>query len=630
MQGVQRVNELALDLSKQQRNYFENCNPNIVNLQSINFIFGKNGSGKSTLTELIKEQFDQLYDVRVFTGFEDILVDDRLSAVVLGRKNIQVSKKINQLSLEIDELSITLEDKNNKLKSLEWRADYTQDGLTKDSFLENYEVNQEKVYSQKNKVEDFCRDQARLLKNKTNPQITETSYNLQSYNRDIKKAIELPQSDYQANVDLVKHEKKAMLSMPIFRLNNLANLQTRTNELLEFQIQEITELPELSTDARLKSFASKGLDLHKPGDKCAFCGNIVTSERLAKLDSYFSASDIRRLQDQVSSLLSEIQITLDQLAMTKLFSASDVYSQLADRYAEIKISFLSEVNAVKEYLNILQTEMTEKQKNIFEIRKGLTLEVPHVSEKLMNSVEKLIIDNNKITNNYSTTQLEAKEKLRFHEVAKSLKITTAYKKDWKGYSAESQKIVEFQSVANNSRTILNDQIEKLKGQKNDGRQDTLLFLQQEIDRKNYEAVELMKETQSTSELTRRINAKLYNAGKKDLQLKLVEETEDEVEHYEIENNGKVRPVKCLSTGEQNVIAFLYFIECLSTDELNNKPKIVIFDDPVNSNDDTMQYLIITELIRLYQGNKNKGEKSFTFNKDRDFFLCLTHNAHFFL
>ena len=58
---------------------------------------------------------------------------------------------------------------------------------------------------------------------------------------------------------------------------------------------------------------------------------------------------------------------------------------------------------------------------------------------------------------------------------------------------------------------------------------------------------------------------------------------------------------------------------------DKKNKFIIFDDPMNSNDDTMQYLIITEIQKLYQGKyKNR------FNANNDFFICMTHNAHFYL
>ena len=82
----------------------------------------------------------------------------------------------------------------------------------------------------------------------------------------------------------------------------------------------------------------------------------------------------------------------------------------------------------------------------------------------------------------------------------------------------------------------------------------------------------------------------------------------------------------MSTGEKNVIAFLYFIERLEeVKEGSRKKKNNSFDDPMSSNDDKMQYLIIWELQRLYQG-KDRDK----FNKDRDIMVILTHNIHFYL
>ncbi len=84
----------------------------------------------------------------------------------------------------------------------------------------------------------------------------------------------------------------------------------------------------------------------------------------------------------------------------------------------------------------------------------------------------------------------------------------------------------------------------------------------------------------------------------------------------------LRDVTQLSTGEKNVIAFLYFIEKLN--EINESKQIqqnrlIVFDDPMNSNDDTMQYLIIDELQRLMRSIKLPNK-----------FILLTHNNHFYL
>ena len=133
----------------------------------------------------------------------------------------------------------------------------------------------------------------------------------------------------------------------------------------------------------------------------------------------------------------------------------------------------------------------------------------------------------------------------------------------------------------------------------------------------------LKRTQNTEYLANIINQKLSAGGKQDLKLS-VRRLEDDVEHYMIldEKNG-TRDISKISAGEKNIIAFLYFIGFLKSMDSRQK-KIIVFDDPMTSNDDTMQYLMITELQRLYRGTDR------IFDRNRDCFLCMTHNVHFYL
>lgn len=84
-------------------------------------------------------------------------------------------------------------------------------------------------------------------------------------------------------------------------------------------------------------------------------------------------------------------------------------------------------------------------------------------------------------------------------------------------------------------------------------------------------------------------------------------------------DNKPRSLKTLSTGELNLLAFLWFryhLDDVSEDD--TRPRIVIFDDPVNSNDDNSQYLILEEI------------KDLIFNNQTDQFFVLTHNNHFYV
>lgn len=101
---------------------------------------------------------------------------------------------------------------------------------------------------------------------------------------------------------------------------------------------------------------------------------------------------------------------------------------------------------------------------------------------------------------------------------------------------------------------------------------------------------------------------------------IVNDDEKQKGQYQIEgHDGKIRPIIKLSKGEKNIIAFLYFIFSLESVDNNSKPKIIVLDDPMTSNDDTMQYLMISEIQKLYRGLK-----------EGNIFILLTHNCHFYL
>lgn len=74
---------------------------------------------------------------------------------------------------------------------------------------------------------------------------------------------------------------------------------------------------------------------------------------------------------------------------------------------------------------------------------------------------------------------------------------------------------------------------------------------------------------------------------------------------------------------KTIIAFLYFIEKLDEIDEKNKntssrKKLIVFDDPMNSNDETMQYLIMEKLSSLMK------------SREGDRFIILTHNKHFYI
>ena len=131
---------------------------------------------------------------------------------------------------------------------------------------------------------------------------------------------------------------------------------------------------------------------------------------------------------------------------------------------------------------------------------------------------------------------------------------------------------------------------------------------------------LQTSTKNEVRLTKNINKKLKHMVSFEL---FHVEDEESKGFYKVKNvtTGREREITELSTGEKNIIAFLYFIEKL--DEIKEIPsdkfRIIVFDDPMCSNDDDMQYLIIEELQKLMK----RLVKT-------DTFILLTHNKHFYL
>ena len=132
-----------------------------------------------------------------------------------------------------------------------------------------------------------------------------------------------------------------------------------------------------------------------------------------------------------------------------------------------------------------------------------------------------------------------------------------------------------------------------------------------------EIQDLQKQTQNEMVLANRINELL--AGKAPFELSLIKENPNLKGYYIVKNRDdkEVRDIMSLSSGELNFIAFLYFWGKIKENE-SVRNKVIIFDDPMNSNDEYFQYYIMSKL--------NEEMK-----KDREsIFILLTHNKHFYL
>lgn len=359
------------------------------------------------------------------------------------------------------------------------------------------------------------------------------------------------------------------------------------NSILSSKIEEAKIIHRLDTDSK-KFFAEQGLKIHKAGDHCAFCNGIVKEDVLQELDIYFSVNKFKEIQDAVQrkiKYLEQVKSAYDNIKI----NINEFYSLHANK-AEIVSNKINELKTdALSFIDILILELTKKKDNLFSPSNELSLVIPNDINHCIQEYNELVDKNN--NNNLQEEQEEARKKLRYHAVKEHL--------DDFHYEVECN---EFENRQKNFDKVKQD----LEGEK-----DKIKKLQANIEAFKKTIADLQASTRNEKNLVDKINKilKVYAS------FELIHQEGTNEYQIKCKHTNQVRTVTELSTGEKNVLAFLYFIEKLRD---NDNEKYVIFDDPMNSNDDTFQYLIINQLQKLLK------------NIQDDKIIILTHNAHFYL
>ncbi|WP_171004880.1 AAA family ATPase [Enterococcus hulanensis] len=617
------MGNLNIDLSLQDVEVFDPVDTPL-SLMNRSYIFGKNGSGKSSFSRIVKKQCSDEFDVRIFTGFEGVLIDEKLNAVVLGEENEEIKVNIDKIEEQIICLNQEKTAIQEQLSSLILSTEMETVGLKKHKLLSEYEKALTLKKEHDRKLDNFYKDQAREIKETHQAQINNTNYNKVQFVADIPKAQQLEKEEIRKYEIMLSEKLKE--NVPSIKLPNLnsESLIHDVNELLQKTVKETFSIKEFNENSEKKGFAENGWKLHKPNDVCAFCGNTVTAERMEKLERYFSSSDIELFQKELNLFkTNKLDPLKKMIEDIHILDASSFYHSFSTHIIELNKIIKEKVQSWLTFISALKLAIDKKRDNLFSPLEPLSIS-PILNFEKENTLIKDVIQNN---NNYSS-ELDAKyhiarNSLRLHYVSQSLNLKGEYKKEWQGYEIEYFKSEELSNFYNQKKEELDEKIKSLEGNESKPEKGTLNFIVAELSKLNDDKLKLLEETRNTSILASRINEKLFRVGKNNIQLELVV-NDNQVEHYQIKDIYGTRSIDKVSTGEKNIIAFLYFMEQLEISE-KNKKKIIIFDDPMNSNDDTMQYLIITEIQKLYQGKyKNR------FDLNKDFIICMTHNAHFYL
>ena len=563
-----------------------------LELSSKNFIFARNGSGKSTLSKAIYNQKQSEFEVHIFNGFDSLIGEnENLDAFSLA---VNASEK----EAEIKELKEKITRTEQELSSVEKLLD-KKSGEDEEPTLYDERSEKRRLFDEHDrKIQNFYKDSARTISLKTAPVIVDNprSYNKKIFESEIKNACRLEESDINLYRKILQSVPKEIAPISEKKIN-FENYIKAVNEIISSKVVERVLIGRLDNQRKI-NFAKEGLEIHKEENICSFCGNELSDEVLMELERYFSADEVKELQNRIKVGKEKITNLLNEIVANDKISTDDFFPALKDEVEKESEKVNESLAEQKSYLEILLKTLEQKESNLFVESKELELFVPNNVN--YGKINRLIEIHNKNVLDIKNKQKDARDAIRYHEI----------------------------------KLLLDDfqydlRIERLTVLKREKEEKELVYSQKEIEKEELEQ-NLAEYRSQVDKLKPKAEKQAIERINKKLRLKVSWELDhvdnENLGYYRIKEGDQYRNVKQLSTGEKNVIAFLYFIERLEeVKEGRKKNKIIVFDDPMSSNDDKMQYLIIWELQKLYQ-NKDRDK----FDSNRDIMVILTHNVHFYL
>lgn len=548
-------------------------NVRLTNLKRKNFIYGKNGTGKSSITQEILKQYSESHTVLIFQGFQSVIAENgKLNAISLGDKNSELQPQIDI--------------QNEVVKKLYKDLMYVNE--TNDNTLAKLKNAKEKSRELERKIESFYKKAASRIKNEHSAW-TGIKYDKNDFEKDINFADSLSDKEImlyknnekQTTMDNIKKTYINDVKAEGFldSVNNIITVNITESAVLNFQSKE------------KMNWVKEGLHIHKEGELCAFCGSIVNKRRLEELNSYFN-DEMKDLEKKIDDEILKINNKKVEVENIKQVDRNNFYPNFHSEIDKLNLEIMNIKDKYSTYYDVMLQTLKEKKENIFLPLKKLVIDTPSDFSEIIQKNNDLFEKNLNFNNNLEEIKKDAQRKLKLNEVSRELNENDYFEMKMKLVELQNHE-KEMQQNFNNQQNKLSTEEQKLK--------------------------ELISKTVDESKAAENINKLLTSLGNQSFTLVNVKEGEQKGQ-YNIKGHDNVyRDIETLSSGEKNIVAFLWFISKLEDNDIQTKDNmIIIFDDPMNSNDDTVQYLIITELQKLL---RNIGKRQL---------FILTHNVHFYI
>ena len=569
----------------------------------INFFFGRNGAGKSTISEMIQANtgltwrsgqtaddynvlaYDQQFISNHFSNFDELA-----GVFTLNKVNIETQKKLDQLAKDKDKLLGELGKKNEAIdQKSQARADLKTDSQTRMMRLtEAVRKKFELAMTGKKIAKTFCPE----VERKQPVQHTEDEI------------MELYSVAYEKNAQTYPLLKKSNEYPGKYDLSGASLLSDPIVSTSDTQFARVME--KLGNTDWVKEGHAKYLK--KADGICPFCHNPLDHQHFERelrdcFDEEYqdSVDAVAAFQSAYTSMTGEMIRVLDENTSSD-FPRADftVYKEKLERLKTI----------IQNNLQLIQKKV-DKPAERGELQDIDTL----VGEldAIIDKINALIKINNDAYSKKKETKIQC-DKMMWEHLAFLVKDEIA------DYKAKDD------AIASEIKTI-----EKEKG-----------ILRQSYLEKEAEAKKESGNTVNTDEAYESMNAMLKDSGFQGFSLRKKPGTKN---RYEVVRDGN-KPVKKLSEGERNFIAFLYFYHLVKgsgtadaaiitssgeiTDTTDRRDKIVVIDDPVTSMDSGTLFIVssmVREMITVCQNNIEVLHPDITGSYIKQIFI-LTHNAYF--
>lgn len=528
--------------------------------KTFNLIYGWNYSGKTTLSRVFRcLEKGKLHDDYLMATFEFENATAKYDNTFAIKSNIRVfnsdfikenlkwdSDNIEPIFL-LGEENIELQ---NELKQKE--ADF---GNSETELAESKRLRTEKQNRINGAVTNKARDIGTLLSIRPFdsrhflPIVEKVKTSVATYT--------LSQSDFDKyKAQAISNEQKPTIGEVTFSIADIETLKTEVETILHRQAASTNRIQKLLDSKPISDWVETGKSLHEGKTYCEFCGNILPTDLLPKLNEHFS-KDYDLLKTDIEIILQKLIDSKINLG-TPLPTETAFYSDLLPDFKTKKPLLETEISNFNNSITSLIKDLERKKDKPFD-KLDVTLFTDNKTtlETSLTNFNAVIRTNDQRTAGFSTEKNAAIEKLKEHFAAEFETVET--------YSA-------IQTQLANEQTAID-----AKGVTIEAQKQAITAIKSQLD-------ETVKGAGVVNDFL-----KLF-FGKDDIQ---ISPTTDK--KFQLLRGTDV--AKNLSEGEKTAIAFSYFTAKL--EEQNNKlaDTIIYIDDPISSLDSN-------HLFNIYSFIKN--------------------------